>query len=201
MKANTKQSFIDTGKNVGSGIVGMLAGSAAGRYSLVAGIATAFGGAYYKKDWITSLGVGMVASNGFRTKEVATTNGIDGFQDEVSMAKDRALSSLKALGKKLYIDKLSPSLGEKLGLGNLEDSPLVFVGSDVADTGDFDTSEVDEMIRQLEEGTFEGDTQNVQGFIEGNDFENTPEIIEGIGNLDIENLQGAQDIMELNAVA
>ena len=192
MKANTKHSFIETGKNLGSGIVGMVAGSAVGRYSLLVGAATAFSGAYYRKDWLTSLGVGMVASNGFKPRE-QTTAGIDGFQDEVSMAKDRAISSLKALGKKLYIDKLSPSMGRRLGLGNLEDSPLVFVGSEVADTGDFDTSEVDEIIQQLEDGTFEGDTSQVQGITDGSHI--------GIGNLDIESLQGGQDITELNAVA
>ncbi|WP_010182635.1 hypothetical protein [Aquimarina agarilytica] len=202
MKAHTKHSFIETGKNVGSGIVGMLAGSAVGRYSLLIGVATTFGGAYYQKDWLTSLGVGMVASNGFsKTAPQAQINGVDGFQDELTNAKERATSSLKALGKKLYLDKLSPSLGQKLGLGNLEDSPLVFVGSEVADTGDFDTSEVDEIIRQLEEGSFEGDTSDIQG---------TPQIVmntdpmegmEEFGNLDIEELQGANDIMELNAVA
>ena len=157
MKANTKQSFIETGKNIGSGIVGMLTGSAVGRYSLLVGAATVFSGAYYQKDWLTSLGVGMVASNGFGSPQnVSIDNSVDGFQDELQNAKERATSSLKALGKKLYIDKLSPSLSQKFGLGNLEDSPLVFVGSEVADTGDFDTSEVDEIIRQLEEGTYEG---------------------------------------------
>jgi len=199
MKANTKQSFIETGKNIGSGIVGMVAGSAVGRYSLLVGAATVFSGAYYQKDWITALGVGMVASNGWQGATPKNTTGIDGFQDEVENAKDRAISSLKALGKKLYIDKLSPSLGQKFGLGNLEDSPLVFVGSDVADTGDFDTAAVDAIIEQLEEGTYQGDTP-IQGMIEGALYNDTYEM-EGIGNLDIESLQGAQDIMELNAVA
>ena len=199
MKANTKQSFIETGKNLGSGIVGMVAGSAVGRYSLLVGAATIFSGAYYQKDWVTALGVGMVASNGWQGGAPKNTNSIEGFQDEIENAKDRAISSLKALGKKFYIDKLSPSLGQKFGLGNLEDSPLVFVGSDVADPGDFDTSEVDDIIEQLEQGTYQGDTP-IQGVLEDGAYhQGVP--IQDVGNLDIENLQGAQDIMELNAVA
>ena len=200
MKANTKQSFIETGKNLGSGIVGMVAGSAVGRYSLLVGAATIFGGAYYQKDWVTSLGVGMVASNGFMPKNQVTTNGVDGFQDEIENAKDRAVSSLKALGKKLYIDKLSPSLGRKFGLGNLEDSPLVFVGSDVADTGNFDTTEVDDIISQLEDGTYQREGSEVQGMIESLDPNGTYEI-ESMEGIDMEELNSSQDIMELNAVA
>ena len=198
MKANTKQSFIETGKNLGSGIVGMVAGSAVGRYSLLVGAATIFSGAYYQKDWVTALGVGMVASNGWQGGAPKNTNGIEGFQDEIENAKDRAISSLKALGKKFYIDKLSPSLAQKIGLGNLEDSPLVFVGSDIADTGDFDTSQVDQIIQQLEDGTYTGDTPIVQGITAGG-YDDAS--VTGFGNIDIESLEGGADIMELNAVA
>ena len=41
---NVKNSFIETGKNLGSGLVGMVAGSAVGRHSLWIGTATIFGG-------------------------------------------------------------------------------------------------------------------------------------------------------------
>lgn len=202
MKTDTKKSFIETGKNLGSGIVGMLAGSAVGRYSLLVGAATVFSGAYYQKDWLTSLGVGMVASNGFGTSQTQQTeNGIEGFQDELANAKDRATSSLKALGKKLYLDKLSPSLSQKFGLGNLEDSPLVFVGSEVADMGNFDTSEVDEIIRQLEEGSYEGSEEPIQGITQQGILNEDVSGINEFGNLDAEELQGGNDIMELNAVA
>lgn len=196
MKATTKQhvkdSLLETVKNLGSGVVGMVAGSAVGRHSLWVGTATILGGVWYDYDWITSVGVGMLASNGFAGKQNdSSVTGIGGFQDEVEKAKNRAIISLKALGKKIYLDKLSPSLGQKLGLGAMEDSPLVFVGGQVTDAGNFDTSEVDAIIRQLEEG------QPVQGTGE---FAGS-EAVGQIGNLDIQELNGTEDVLELNAVA
>lgn len=198
-KQNVKDSLLESGKNLGSGLVGMVAGSAAGRHSLWLGTIIIFGGAWYSYDWLTSAGVGMVASNGFAGKRADTTvNGIDGFKDEVENAKARAISSLQALGRKVYLDKLSPSLGKKLGLGAPEDSPLVFVGGQVIDKGNFDTSEVDEIIRQLEEGTLpDGADPSTHG-----SSEITGEKLNGqIGNLDIQELNGGEDALELNAVA
>ena len=196
MKAETKQHVKDTllefTKNLGSGVVGMVAGSAVGRHSLWLGAIGMFTGAWYEYDWLTSAGVGMVASNGFAGKQKDdSVTGIGGFQDELENAKGRAISSLKALGKKIYLDKLSPSLGQKLGLGAMEDSPLVFVGGQVTDPGNFDTSEVDAIIRQLEEG------QPVQGTGEFAGSESVGQI----GNLDIQELNGTEDSLELNAVA
>ena len=198
-KQNVKDSLLETGKNLGSGLVGMLAGSATGRHSLWLGALTIFGGAWYEHDWLTAAGVGMVASNGFGGGQPDdSVDGIDGFQDEVENAKNRAISSLKALGKKVYLDKLSPSLGQRLGLGAMEDSPLVFVGSEVTDQGNFDTSEVDDIIRQLEEGLpVEGSEPSVQG----NGGFTGAESIGQVGNLDIEELNGVEDTLELNAIA
>ena len=202
MKKNemVKESLVETGKKLGSGVVGMLIGSAVGRPSLLVGIITLFGAAWYKYDWLSAAGVGMVASNGFATKaEEQDMQGMDGLQQEIAGAKNRALSSLKALGKKTYLDKLSPSLAEKLDLGELAatERPMVFVGSEMVDRGSFDTSEVDEIIRQLEQGNPEGVTGiNGQGF--GN-----PDISElqgYLGNPDISALSGA-DELELNAIA
>lgn len=200
MKAETKKNvqatLIETGKNVGSGLMGMVAGSAVGRHSLWLGTITAFGGIWYSYDWLFSAGVGMVASNGFGGAKADAS--VNGFKDEVENAKNRAISSLKALGKKVYLDKLSPSLGEKLGLGVLEDSPLVFVGDQVADQGDFDTSEVDAIIRQLEEGVPpDGGDQSFQG---SGDIAGA-ELNGQVGNVDIQELNGTEDMLELNAVA
>ena len=115
-----KDSLIETGKKLGSGVLGMLVGSAVGRPSLVIGIVTLFGAAWYKYDWLSAAGVGMVASNGFAGKTAEQDmQGMDGLQQEIEGAKNRALSSLKALGKKVYLDKLSPSLAERMELGEL----------------------------------------------------------------------------------
>ncbi|WP_241507311.1 hypothetical protein [Aquimarina sediminis] len=205
MKSNAKNSFLEVGKHLSTGVLGMVAGSAVGRHSLILGALTIFGGAYYGKDWLTSAGVGMAFSNGFGGKP-KTTNGIDGVKDDLEEAKDRAVISLKAIGKKLYLDKFSTSMAKKLSLGNIEDRPLVFMGSKVADQGDFDTSEVDEIIRKIEEGEplptvdihqdFDNDFE--EDVVEGFEEELTTEAIEGI---DISELDGAEDITELNAIA
>ncbi|GAB3343971.1 hypothetical protein GCM10027429_35260 [Marivirga atlantica] len=193
-KAAIKDSLIETGKNLGSGLVGMVAGSAVGRHSLWIGAATIFGGAWYQYDWLTSAGVGMVASNGFAQRNEEKVSGLDGFQDEIGNAKNRALSSLKALGKKVYLDKLSPSLSEKLGLNGMEDSEVLMVNGYMGDIGNFDTSEVDEIIRQLENG-------NADNLIEQTGFEGSQVgDLGALGNPDIVELEGT-DALELNAVA
>ena len=196
-KANTKDSLLEVGKHLSTGVLGMVAGSAVGRYSLALGALTIFGGAYYGKNWITSAGVGMAFSNGFGTKQ-APTNGINGINENIDDAKDRTINSLKAIGKKLYLDKLSPSLAQKLSLGNIEDRPLVFMGSEVADTGDFDTTEVDEIIRKIEAGEQLPTIDLQQDFANGFDGEM---MAEDVGGIDMMELNGAEDISELNAVA
>ncbi len=193
-KANVKNSVLDVGKHLSSGVLGMVAGSYVGRHSLIIGALTIFGGAYYEKDWITTAGATMAFSGMARSKDSQTTQGIDGIRDEMEDAKDRAVTSLKAIGKKLYLDKLSPSLAQKLSLGNIEDRPLVFMGSEVIDEGDFDTQEVDDIIQRIEAGEPLPTADIVEG-LEG-DIE-----MEDIGNIDIEALNGAEDITELNAVA
>lgn len=202
---NVKDSLIETGKNLGSGLVGMVAGSAVGRHSLWIGAVTIFGGAWYQHDWLTSAGVGMVASNGFGNRNEANVSGVDGFQDELSNAKERAISSLKALGKKIYLDKLSPSLGEKLGLGDLEDTSFIMLDEEpeiMGELAEFDTSEVDEIIRQLEEGNTDAVVQDQ--FIEGDeeDFQGTETVgdLGALGNPDIMELEGT-DALELSATA
>lgn len=195
-KANAKNSLLEVGKHLSTGVLGMVAGSAVGRYSLALGALTIFGGAYYGKDWITSAGVGMAFSNGF-TKKTQTTSGIDGIKDNLDEAKDRTVNSLKAIGKKLYLDKLSPTLAQKLSLGDLEDRPLVFMGSDMVDQGDFDTSEVDEIIRKMEAGEPLPTIDIHQDFTSGLDSD----MIEGVGGIDMMELNGAEDISELNAIA
>jgi hypothetical protein len=200
-KEMVKDSLIETGKKFGSGVAGMVIGSAIGRPSLIVGIITLFGAAWYKYDWLSAAGVGMVASNGFAAKTAEQDmQGMDGLQQEIAGAKHRALSSLKALAKKVYLDKLSPSMAEKMDLGELAavERPMVFVGSEMVDRGSFDTSEVDEIIRQLEQGNPENVTgMNVQGF-------GSPDIndLQGyLGNTDITALAGGADELELNAIA
>ncbi len=202
-KVKIKDNLVETGKNLGSGLVGMVAGSAVGRHSLWIGAVTIFGGAWYQRDWLTSVGVGMVASNGFGSRNEDNVSGIDGFKDELNSAKNRALSSLRALGKKVYLDKLSPSIAGRMGLDGMEDGTVLMLDGQVGDIESFDTTEVDEIIRQLEEG-------NVDELVEVPGFEGTYTMGNPVGDvngdlgaldsLDVTELAGA-DALQLNAVA
>lgn len=192
-KANVKDSVLEVGKHLSTGVLGMVAGSAMGRYSLALGAITIFSGAYYQKDWLTSAGVGMAFSNGF--SDNPSVRSVEGFKDNIEDAKDRAMNSLKAIGKKLYLDKLSPTMAQKMAMGNIEDRPLVFMGSEIADTGDFDTSEVDEVIRKLEMG------ENVPSVDIPQDFRIANPIESGVSGIDHLQLGGAEDISQLNAIA
>lgn len=202
-KVQIKDNLVETGKNLGSGLVGMVAGSAVGRHSLWIGAVTIFGGAWYQRDWLTSVGVGMVASNGFGSRNEDKVPGIDGFKDELNSAKNRALSSLRALGKKVYLDKLSPSIAERMGLDGMEDGTVLMLDGQVGDIESFDTTEVDEIIRQLEEG-------NVDELVEAPGFEGAYTMGNPVGDvngdlgaldsLDVTELAGA-DALQLNAVA
>ncbi len=196
-KTNVKDSLLDVGKHLSSGVLGMVSGSYVGRHSLILGALTIFGGAYYQKDWIVTAGATMAFSGMAKSGDPQTTQGMDGVKDDLEEAKDRAVTSLKAIGKKLYLDKLSPSLAQKLSLGNLEDRPLVFMGSEVVDEGDFDTSEVDDIIQRIEAGD-PLPTADIQNVIEGVDGDMTSE---DFGNIDMDALDGAEDIRELNAIA
>ncbi len=199
-KTNVKDSLLDVGKHLSSGVLGMVAGSYVGRHSLIIGALTIFGGAYYQKDWIVTAGSTMAFSGMSKSQDPQTTQGIDGIKDDLEEAKDRAVTSLKSVGKKLYLDKLSPSLAQKLSLGNIEDRPLVFVGSDVVDEGDFDTSEVDDIIQRIEAGEPLPTADIQQDFVEG--FDGDMDMAdEDFGNIDIDELNGAEDITELNAIA
>jgi hypothetical protein len=46
--------------------------------------------------------------------------GLNGFEGEMENAKQRTVNFLKNLGRKTYIDKISPEVAEKIGLGNVD---------------------------------------------------------------------------------
>jgi hypothetical protein len=76
----------------------------------------------------------------------------------------------------------------------MEDSEVLMVNGYMGDIGNFDTSEVDEIIRQLENG-------NADNLIEQTGFEGSQVgDLGALGNPDIVELEGT-DALELNAVA
>lgn len=174
-KKDTKKVLTESGLNIAGGLGGVLVGSALGTWpSLLAGLATTLAGAYYDKSWAMTGGVAMMTSISPKIKQEQE---VDGFKDEVSEAKDRVFNTLKMLGRKIMLHKVSPEMAKNLELNGAEDS-ILLEGAFGA-TGEFDTSEVDEIIRQLEEGNADQlieESSYTNGFMEGFDGVDMAEI-------------------------
>ncbi|MFB6453796.1 hypothetical protein ACE38W_00890 [Chitinophaga sp. Hz27] len=117
-KGSAKNTLIETAKDLFIGVIGGgLIGSAIGKPSLVAGIGVTGVGHYIGNRLVSSLGVGMMAANGFQTK---TVNGIDSGMDGV---KDRMIAFKDTFSEKLYLDKFLKKKSESTsvtGFGDLQ---------------------------------------------------------------------------------
>lgn len=127
-KINAGHVARDTAFALGAGLAGGLAGAAIGRPSLGVGIATTIGGAVMRSfkqtkafSWpLMVAGMAMAVSPG--PKEEPTTaevSGLSGLEGSMADAKERAISFMKGLGKKTYIDKVAPEFAVKMGLQGL----------------------------------------------------------------------------------
>lgn len=99
-KSNIQNSLLETGKDLIIGVVGGgFAGAAIGKPSLLIGIAITGTGHFMNNRLLTSLGMGMMASNGFQSKSL---KGVDGVED----MKERLNTYKKSFLEKTYIDKI-----------------------------------------------------------------------------------------------
>lgn len=109
---------------VGSAVAGGMIGNIVGKPSLGVGLAAVAGGLFLEKKFSSKpygkillfAAAGMIANNGSSATEPAVS-GFDGISD----AKEKAIAYLKGIGKRTYIDKVSPAVATKLGLGDLDD--------------------------------------------------------------------------------
>lgn len=187
-KPDTKKVLTASGINIASGLGGVVVGSALGTWpSLLAGLATTLAGAYYEKPWLTTGGVAMMTSIAPNLKR--QEDSVDGFKDEMSEAKDRVFNTLKMLGRKIMLHKVSDEMAKNLELSGAEDGILLEGGFGAMD--DFDTSEVDEIIRQLEEG-------NADHLVEEGSY--TDGFVEGFDGVDMAEVNGL-DAISLAATA
>ena len=187
-KPDTKKVLTASGINIASGLGGVVVGSALGTWpSLLAGLATTLAGAYYEKPWLTTGGVAMRTSIAPNLKR--QEDSVDGFKDEMSEAKDRVFNTLKMLGRKIMLHKVSDEMAKNLELSGAEDGILLEGGFGAMD--DFDTSEVDEIIRQLEEG-------NADHLVEEGSY--TDGFVEGFDGVDMAEVNGL-DAISLAATA
>lgn len=190
-KADTKKVLKDSGLSVAGGLGGVIVGSALGTWpSLVAGLAATLAGAYYEKPWAMTCGVTMMTSVAPNLKK--QEENVEGFEDEMEGAKTRVLNTLKMLGRKIMLHKVSPEMAKNMELSGAEDSMMLYGGMGAAD--DFDTSEVDEIIRQLESGNADqvvNDGSYNSGYIDG---------VEGFDGVDMAEINGL-DAVSLAATA
>lgn len=99
-KSNVQNSLLETGKDLIIGVVGGgFAGAAIGKPSLLIGIAITGTGHFMNNRLLTSLGMGMMASNGFQSKSL---KGVDGIED----MKERLETYKNSFLEKTYVDKI-----------------------------------------------------------------------------------------------
>jgi len=102
-KGKPLNSLIETGKDLVIGVVGGgFVGAAIGKPSLLIGIVATGVGHYIDNRLLASLGMGMMASNGFQTKSVNGVEGMDGLEG----AKERLEAYKNTFLEKTYFDKL-----------------------------------------------------------------------------------------------
>ena len=99
-KSNVQNSLLETGKDLIIGVVGGgFAGAAIGKPSLLIGIAITGTGHFMNNRLLTSLGMGMMASNGFQSNSLKGVDGVDDMKERLNTYK-------KSFMEKTYIDKI-----------------------------------------------------------------------------------------------
>lgn len=99
-KSNVQNSLIETGKDLVIGVVGGgFVGAGIGKPSLLIGIAITGVGHYMDNRLITSFGMGMMASNGFQSKNLKGVNGVEDMKERLNTYKQSFM-------EKTYIDKI-----------------------------------------------------------------------------------------------
>ena len=159
-----KNSAIGTLRDIGIGVIGGgLIGSVVGRHSFFAGLATSFGGYYMANPTVSSLGLGIMAANGFqisRKNPPAGTQGLDGFdfKQEMENAKQRVVNFRDNFAEKLYLDKFIKK--EVSGLGGVD----YYLHGQLGDEDDA-AAELDRIEEQLVESAEQFQDENaVSGY-------------------------------------
>ena len=155
-----KNSAVGTLRDVGVGVAGGgLLGSLIGKHSFLIGLATSFGGYYFANPTVSSLGMGLMAANGFQVSKnnaPAGTQGLEGFnlKQELENAKQRVVNFRDNFADKLYLDRFV-----KKGVsGNLGDVDYYLHGQ----LGDEDdaVAELDRIEEQLFESAEQFQNEN-----------------------------------------
>ena len=105
----SKKAALTTGRDILIGAIGGgLLGAAAGKYSFVAGVVVTGIGHYMESNGTTALGVGMMASGGY--KAISGVNGVNGKEQEgFEGVKERLEAFKEDLKSRLFLDKIIKS--------------------------------------------------------------------------------------------
>ena len=102
-KSDIKNSLIETGKDLLIGVVaGGFAGAAIGKPSLLIGFVATGAGHFLDNRLLSSLGMGMMASNSLSTKAIAGMEGLEGLEG----VKERVQAYKDSLLERTYLDKI-----------------------------------------------------------------------------------------------
>lgn len=181
-----KNSAIGMLRDVGVGVVGGgLVGSVVGRHSFFLGLVTSFGGYYLANPTVSSLGLGIMAANGFQISKnnpPADTQGLDGFsfKQELENAKQRVINFRNNFADKLYLDSFVKK-GVSGDLGNVD----YYLHGQIGDEDDA-IAELDRIEEQLTQSAEQFQNENAISGYTGN----------GLNDLDEEDLM--LDEMEVN---
>ena len=117
-KGNTKNTVLETGKDILIGVLGGgLIGAAVGKPSLLVGIATTGVGHFTGNKIVQILGIGIMAANGFQ--KAATVSGLEG----LAGVKERLQAYKESMTEKFYLDKILKKKGAAAttsGIGELQ---------------------------------------------------------------------------------
>ncbi|MGC4036075.1 MAG: hypothetical protein QM764_08940 [Chitinophagaceae bacterium] len=155
-KGNTKNSLIETGKDILIGVLGGgLIGAAIGRPSLLIGIVTTGAGHYTGNKLIEVLGIGMMAANGFqKSSSVSGLEGLEGIKERLKAYKE-------SFSEKLYLDKIMKKAAATNGVGELQyfTYPDASMNGNLAALDDIE-DQIAESARQFQ-GQLRGDEYDV----------------------------------------
>jgi hypothetical protein len=125
-KGNLKSSALETLIDLGVGVIGGgIVGSLIGKTSLVWGLGATGIGHYANNRYLTAMGMGMMAANGFQNK--AGLNGVEGPELEgIDGMKERFENFKNSFSEKLFLDKVMKKVAPAAhqeganGVGNVQ---------------------------------------------------------------------------------
>lgn len=163
-KGNTKNTVLETGKDILIGVLGGgLIGAIIGKPSLAVGIVTTGAGHYAGNKLVQLLGIGIMAANGFQKGgAVSGLEGLDGVKERLTAYKE-------SLGEKFYLDKIlkkKAAASGTSGFGELQyfTYPDTSINGELAALDDIE-NQIAESAMQFQ-GQMHGDDDYQVGIIE-----------------------------------